>query len=179
MTQDKIEAVEDIITLRVLNSNHLLFVGNVLKENSELVIRLMKSDIADYQKEHIVNAIMFIHSEAIHSWVEYILSYIANICNISQELYEKINHYYLTFCRTKDFSNALTTLNADMKQELYNNREKGNFLVWEPTTQYLINELNHHVGKLIIAIAVGDKHDIKEYSADVANYLVKARMIYG
>jgi len=66
-----------------------------------------------------------------------------------------------------------------MEQELRANIHKGNFDAWEPEPAHLISEILHHVNKLASALEDGDRSGVREFSADVGNYMVKAFHLYG
>lgn len=67
-----------------------------------------------------------------------------------------------------------------MQAELEINSEtKGDFAKWAPTMEHLLSEIDHHVAKLKDALANKDKPAVTEFSADVANYMMKAHQVFG
>lgn len=69
-----------------------------------------------------------------------------------------------------------------MKNELTVNQNvdhKGDWRKWKPEKLYLVSEINWHFAKFIQALNDGNKAKISEYSADVANYMMKADSEYG
>lgn len=68
-----------------------------------------------------------------------------------------------------------------MEFEIHANREsgKGDWNSWQPDKLLLVSEMNWHLAKLIQAIKDGDAKKVSEYSADIANYTMKAEEIYG
>ena len=60
-----------------------------------------------------------------------------------------------------------------------NTPAKGNFNNWHPTLDHLMQEIEHHQAKLFRALREGNRAKISEYSADIANYAMKAHQDYG
>lgn len=68
---------------------------------------------------------------------------------------------------------------AQMERELERNAHKGDWQAWRPTRSALVSELRHHMAKLEKAILGSQRAAVSEFSADVANYAVKAFECYG
>jgi hypothetical protein len=66
-----------------------------------------------------------------------------------------------------------------MDREIERNSEKGDWGKWDPHPIEWFWEIQYHLGKLQIAIKEGEHDEIREYSADVANYCEKAFSLYG
>lgn len=68
-----------------------------------------------------------------------------------------------------------------MESEIHANRKsgKGDWNGWRPDKLLLVSEMHWHLAKLVQAIKDGDAQKVSEYSADVANYTMKADEIYG
>jgi hypothetical protein len=69
-----------------------------------------------------------------------------------------------------------------MKQELLANQnkgKKGDWREWQPDELFMVAEINWHVAKLVQALHQGDAAKVSEYSADVANYMMKADELFG
>lgn len=80
----------------------------------------------------------------------------------------------------------LNRLNYTMTVELYANAHKGDFDVWRPSASHLHSEIQHHVNKLQSALHDAEKYGgaenaarVDEYSADVANFMLKAQQVFG
>ena len=66
-----------------------------------------------------------------------------------------------------------------MRHELKENSDKGNWDEWCPVKQECISELMHHSTKLFNALIDENSYDITEYSADLANIAMKISNTHG
>jgi len=77
-----------------------------------------------------------------------------------------------------------------MEHELISNQHKGDWSGWRPSAMQIVGELNHHLGKLALALdeaAQDGVHEYKarcrgsisEYAADLANLAMKADEMFG
>jgi hypothetical protein len=67
-----------------------------------------------------------------------------------------------------------------MRRELAANEHKGDRDHWRkrPPKEYLA-EINWHMIKLAVAMRLGDRQSVAEYSADIANCAMMAADTYG
>lgn len=68
---------------------------------------------------------------------------------------------------------------GSMLAELKANQHKGDFIAWSPTLEELDKEFFYHKQKLTNAILDGREEKVKEYAADLGNYLVKYAQLWG
>lgn len=68
---------------------------------------------------------------------------------------------------------------AQMEAELQANQHKGDWRRWYPTPLQVLAEIQHHQGKLMLALSAGDCERVKEYSADLANFAMKVDEHFG
>jgi hypothetical protein len=68
---------------------------------------------------------------------------------------------------------------AQMEAELQANQHKGDWRRWYPTPLQVLAEIQHHQGKLMLALSAGDCERVKEYAADLANFAMKVGEQFG
>ena len=68
---------------------------------------------------------------------------------------------------------------AHMEAELQANQHKGDWRNWHPTCLQILAEMQHHEGKLMLALASGDCERVREHAADLANYAMKVDEQFG
>ena len=68
---------------------------------------------------------------------------------------------------------------AQMEAELQANQHKGDWRRWYPTPLQVLSEIQHHEGKLMLALSAGDCARVKEYAADIANFAMKVDEQFG
>lgn len=66
-----------------------------------------------------------------------------------------------------------------MDKELLSNAHKGDWSTWKPDRMACMDELFHHLRKLVRAIRLNDKERVAEFSADLANIAMKTAEIHG
>ena len=69
-----------------------------------------------------------------------------------------------------------------MKRELLANQskgKKGDWREWQPDKLFMVSEINWHLAKLVQALHQDDAKKVSEYSADVANYMMKTDELFG
>ena len=68
---------------------------------------------------------------------------------------------------------------SQMEAELQANQHKGDWRRWYPTPLQVLAEIQHHQGKLMLALSAGDCERVKEYAADLANFAMKVDEQFG
>lgn len=68
---------------------------------------------------------------------------------------------------------------AQMEAELQANQHKGDWRRWKPTVLQVLAEIQHHEGKLMLALSTGDCARVKEHAADLANFAMKVDEQFG
>lgn len=68
---------------------------------------------------------------------------------------------------------------ARMEAELQANTSKGDWRQWKPTPLEVLSELQHHESKLMNALASGDREQVSEFAADIANIAMKIDEQFG
>ncbi len=63
--------------------------------------------------------------------------------------------------------------------QLRANQHKGDWRRWYPTPLQVLAEIQHHQGKLMLALSAGDCERVKEYAADLANFAMKVDEQFG
>ena len=66
-----------------------------------------------------------------------------------------------------------------MEREIQENAHKGDWDDWTPSPVELLGEVQHHLDKLKLALGKDNRLAVAEFSADVANFMMKLSQLYG